>query len=76
MRDRRERFISLAEGRTDRAIGAMRLLGNLSNRSNYEYTEADAQQILKALEQELKVLRTKFAEGAGARESSFRLRRD
>jgi ABC-type Fe3+-hydroxamate transport system substrate-binding protein len=74
MRDRRERFISLAEARTGRAIQAIRLIGNLTNKSNYEFREADAQQIIKALDQELRILRTKFAEGANARDTDFRLR--
>jgi mitochondrial fission protein ELM1 len=38
----------------------LRLIGNLSNTSNYEYTPEDAQKILTALEHEMKLLRAKF----------------
>lgn len=73
MRDRRERFVTLAEARTDRALKAIRLLGNLSNRSNYEYTDVDVAQIVKALEIEVTSLKTQFASTSGGREGAFRL---
>lgn len=73
MRDRRERFVSLAEARTDRALNAIRLLGNLSNRSNYDYSDADVAKIIKALEAEMRTLKARFAESAGARDRKFRL---
>ncbi|MCW5665447.1 MAG: hypothetical protein KIT35_16565 [Piscinibacter sp.] len=38
----------------------LRLIGNLSNTSNYEYTPDDAQKILAALDHEMKLLRAKF----------------
>lgn len=75
MRDRRERFVSLAEARTEKALDAIRLLGNLSNRSNYEYTEADVTQIVRALETEIRGLKARFADASAGRERSFRLER-
>lgn len=75
MRDRRERFVALAEARTDKALNAIRLLGNLSNRSNYEYTEADVTQIVKALEAEVKALKVKFADAGSAGATSFKLKK-
>jgi hypothetical protein len=74
MRDRRERFVSLAESRTDRALNAIRLLGNLSNRSNYEYNDADVAQIVRALEGEIRALKTKFGDASAGRETSFKLK--
>lgn len=73
MRDRRERFVALAEARTDKALNAIRLLGNLANRSNYEYTEADVVQILRALESEVKAVKSRFADATAGRERTFRL---
>lgn len=74
MRDRRERFVALAEARTDKALNAIRLLGNLSNKSNYEYSDADVAQIIKALEAELKALKAQFADATSGRQNSFRLK--
>jgi hypothetical protein len=61
----RERFVSLAEARTRRAIKDIRLIGNLSNRSNYSYQSADVVKIFKALESELKTARQKFESPRG-----------
>ncbi len=59
-RDRRERFVSLAEARTSKALQAIRLIGNLSNRSNYQYSDHDVNQIIRALNQEISDLRKRF----------------
>lgn len=61
MRDKKERFQDLAEKRVNRAIEAMRLLGNLSNENNYVYSDDDVKKIFTALEAELRLLRSKFA---------------
>lgn len=74
MRDRRERFVSLAEARTDKALNAIRLLGNLSNRSNYEYTDSDVAQIVRALDAEVRAMKAKFADASGGRDTSFKLK--
>jgi uncharacterized protein YceH (UPF0502 family) len=76
VRDRRERFVALAEARTDKALNAIRLLGNLSNRSNYDYTDSDVSQIIRALEAELRNLKQRFGDASGGRDSSFRLRQE
>lgn len=73
MRDRRERFISLAEARTDKALNAIRLIGNLSNRSNYEYEEAEVNKIVRALESEVRAVKARFADASAGRERTFRL---
>jgi uncharacterized protein YceH (UPF0502 family) len=73
-RDRRERFVNLAESRTAKAMNAIRLLGNLSNRSNYEYTEADVNQIVRALEGEIKALKARFETANNGRETVFKLK--
>jgi len=38
----------------------MELLGNCSNKNNYEYTDRDVENIMTALEEELSLLKTKF----------------
>jgi mitochondrial fission protein ELM1 len=59
-RDKRERFIELGEARVRKAAQMLRLIGNLSNTSNYEYSQEDAQKILSALDNEMKLLKAKF----------------
>lgn len=62
----RERFLSLAETRTRKTIKDIRLIGNLSNRSNYSYDANDVAKIFRALEHELKAARQKFEASRGA----------
>lgn len=59
-RDPRAKFVELANARVARAIKDLRLVGNLSNRKNYEYTDEEARKILKVLEAELDMLKSKF----------------
>lgn len=60
MRDKRSRFVELAQARVTKASQMLRLIGNLSNLNNYEYSEEDAQKIFSALESEMKLLKAKF----------------
>lgn len=45
----RDKFVSLAEKRTAKALQAIAVIGNLSNKSNYSYTDEDVRKIKKAL---------------------------
>lgn len=56
----RARFVDLAQKRVTRALKDIQLIGNLSNRSNYDYSEADVARILKALTDEIAVCRRRF----------------
>jgi len=60
----REHFQSLAEKRVNKAIKALRLVGNLSNRRNYTYEKEDAQKIIKALKAEMTNLEQRFKDGS------------
>src|SRR5689334_7958828 len=72
MRDKRQKFIQLAEARVARALNDIRLIGNLSNRSAYEYADDDVRKIFRALQKELEAAKSRFGE-AGSREIEFRL---
>ena len=69
----REKFVELAEKRVARSIKDIRLVGNLSNRTNYIYTSKDAEKIISALEKEVKALRMKFLSGESEAEDVFKL---
>ncbi|MCD8207309.1 MAG: hypothetical protein LUD72_05165 [Bacteroidales bacterium] len=68
-----DRFVRVAEGRTNKIIEMIRLLGNCANRSNYAYTDDDVKQIFSAIDKELKSTRKRF-EGVGDVEEKFTLR--
>jgi len=69
----REKFVRLANKRVNNAIKAIELIGNLSNRSNYDYTQEDAERILLVLSKELKVCRDRFLNAGRKREKKFSL---
>ncbi len=56
----REKFVELARNRVSKALKNIQLIGNLSNRSNYGYTEEDVAKIMKALSDEVSACRKKF----------------
>lgn len=66
------KFRRLAESRVNRALNDIRLIGNLSNRNNYDYTNEEIDKIFRAIDSELKQVRARFLEGARG-ESEFRL---
>ncbi len=55
-----DRFKRLAKQRGDRVLKDIRLLGNLSNRNNYEYTEQDVKKLFSILDDELRTAKSKF----------------
>ena len=69
---KRERFVRIAEARTNKILEMMRLLGNCSSKGNYEYAEEDIKKIFGALERELKNTKNKFL-GIDAKEERFTL---
>ncbi|RYH24364.1 MAG: hypothetical protein EON54_24585 [Alcaligenaceae bacterium] len=73
MKDKRERFVALAEKRVPKAIHELRLIGNLANTHNYTYSQDEAQRIVSALEQEVKLLKGRFAAGVLKSQPMFKL---
>lgn len=72
METKRDKFVRLAETRTNKIIAMLRLLGNCSNRANYDYSEVDVQKIFNAIEKELKITKSKYTLG-DFEEGKFRL---
>ena len=54
------RFKRLAEARVTKTIRDIRLIANLSNRSNYSYSSSDIDKIFRTLDRELKGARARF----------------
>jgi hypothetical protein len=57
-----DRFKRLATSRTQKALNCIRLLGNLSNRSSYEYSPEEVQRIFSALDREVKRAKALFGD--------------
>ena len=71
METKRDRFVRLAEARTNKTIDMIRLISNLSNRNNYDYSDSDVQKIFNAIEKELKLAKAKF--GGSDSNDTFKL---
>lgn len=59
-RDRRRKFVELAEKRTVNAIKAIRVIGKLGNKAHYQYDEADVKKIVNALSREVDALKARM----------------
>jgi len=68
-----EKFRRLAEKRVVRTIRDIRLIGNLSNRSNYRYDRAEVDKIFRVLEREMKQARARFENEGDADQIDFKL---
>lgn len=62
---KQEKFVRLAENRTNKALEMIRLIGNLANKSVYEYSEEDVSKIFNALESELSLAKKQFNDVGG-----------
>ena len=69
----RDKFVRLAEARVNSLIRIVRLLGNLSNRSNYSYSASDVDKIFRSIEKELKDAKARFRTGGRSEDSVFKL---
>ncbi len=60
MSNKREIFVKLSNSRLKSALKSIRLIGNLGNKSHYEYNENDKRIIEDALREALKDAMSRF----------------
>lgn len=60
METKNEKFVRIAEARTNKIIDMIRLLGNCSNKATYDYSKDDVRKIFTAIDNELKAAKAKF----------------
>lgn len=65
-----EKFERLAQRRVNEAIKKLHLIGNLSNRNNYAYTDKHVKQVIDAIEDEVRQLKMKF-KGEQSKDENF-----
>lgn len=59
--EKRQRFEKVAGNRVQRVLDTLQLLKNCSNRNNYEYTEADVEQMFSEMSKAMKETRTAYS---------------
>lgn len=70
---KRDKFVRLAEARTNKIIDMIQLLGNCSNLGAYDYTQQDVDKIFTAIENELREAKKKFSKVDSKKGSRFSL---
>ena len=70
-RDKRERFLKIAERRTRAVLKRLQVLGNCSNRHAYEFSDEDVQKIFDTIERQVALQRAKFEQ---RKDVDFKLR--
>ena len=72
-KNKREKFVELAESRTKNAIKAIRVIGKLSNPNAYEYDESDVRKIAKALNAEIEAMKNRMSSTKSSDGVDFKL---
>ena len=70
---KREKFVELAEARVNRTIKDLQLIGNLSNRSAYDFSEADVRKIFTAIQKAADAAKARFSRDGETGGGEFRL---
>lgn len=65
-----DRFKRLAVFRTNAVLEKLRILGNLSNKTNYDYSDEEMNKIFYAIDSQLRIVKARFT---GKRRKEFRL---
>lgn len=71
--DKHTKFRDLAESRTNKALEAVGRIGNLSNRSLYEWEDAEVRKVIKALKDAVSEVEARFASPKGKAGAKFKL---
>ena len=70
---KRDKFVRLAEARTNKIIDMVQLLGNCSNTSIYDYSSQDVDKIFSAIESEVREAKRKFQKNDNKKNTRFTL---
>ena len=70
---KRDKFVRLAEARTNKIIDMIQLRGNCSNLGAYDYTQQDVDKIFTAIENELREAKKKFSKVDSKKGTRFSL---
>ena len=73
MSTKRSNFVRLAEARVTKALKSIKVVGNLSNKANYEYTDQEINEIINALKVEINELKSQFKNKGNSNTIEFKL---
>ena len=68
---KRDKFVRIAEARTNKIINMIQLLGNCSNQNLYEYSQKDVNKMFAAIQSELDEAKKRFSKQDSQKGSKF-----
>ena len=68
-----DKFRELAENRVRKALKLLKLIGNLANKTHYEYGAPEANKIISVLRSEIKNIETRFKSKNSSDDNDFKL---
>ena len=68
---KRDKFVRIAEARTNKIINMIQLLGNCSNQSLYEYSQKDVNKIFNTIQAELDEAKKRYSKQDSQKGSIF-----
>jgi hypothetical protein len=71
--DKSRKFVELAEKRVNAAIKSIKSIGNLANKRNYVYDDAQVKKIIRALRGTVKEIETAFLTPERKKSTGFKL---
>ena len=73
MNKKSDKFKELAENRVRKALKLLKLIGNLANKTHYEYGTQEANKIISVLRSEIKNIETRFKSKNSTDDNDFKL---
>lgn len=67
MKEKRDRFAKVAASRVQKTLDALESLSKCSNKTNYEYSEADVKKMSRVLNEKLKITLAAFRSGSDSK---------
>lgn len=71
--NKRQRFLDMAEARTNAVLQKIKVLGNCANRGLYDYREEEVNKIFKTVQKALDETKAKFTSQRRKRKERFKL---
>lgn len=71
METKSEKFVRLGESRVNDVIKKLRLISNLSNTNNYDYTDEQVKEMLDTIQREVNNMKVAFQKDSNEQDDSF-----
>lgn len=66
MENKKQKFERLVNKRVNNALKQLDLVGNLSNKNVYDYSEDEINQVIEVLNKKIRELQTRFSQGVSS----------